>query len=926
MTNPYTRVNSWSHRLRQLGLTALLAGGAAGTARAQFAYQPSLVTNTTSTYTDLGTTGTAIATDNTDDANSSAQDIGFSFTYNRVVFTQFVLNTNGLLRLGASAPSTATASPRYAQMPEVNPLNSTNAADVNLLLPFNFDLISGTAGAEYRVATTGTAGSRVCTIQWKNVADKEVAAAATIATTIPTQYTNFSFQVKLYEGSNLIEFVYGPTVAGTTSGLKYAVVGLKGSNSSAAQTVVATKPSTGAWSTTTFLAGPQLDAATINAHNFRSVAPADAGRTYRFNPPPAVEAAVLAPYTLAKLAIPTGTPHVVRAAIANYGSAALTNLVVTLKVTGANQFTATTTIPTVAIDDTIEVAFPGFSPAVLGTNTVTVSVPADGNNTNNSQATSQLVTTNATGYTQPGKGNDSGLGNKSGGLFVARFSTNVATTVNTVSVFISSFTGFSPVGRTLSAVVTDPTTGDIIGRSDDYVVKAADANAVKEFTIKAVGTTTPLTVPAGDFLAGLSIPVSPATTFYPLGLQIEQPTRPDTFFYEDLTGSVPEDVASIGFGTFMIDVNLGSPPTCLPPTAATFSAVTGTTAQVTFTGGTASPTGYTIVYGPTGFDPTKTGTTLSSATLPVALTGLTPNTIYQVYARANCSATSQSFLSGPYQFQTGCAPNTTVAAFPYSENFDNIIPGQPLPCGISILDVNNDGATWAISKNTPNSTPNAMRYTSSIANSVAANDWFFSPALTTAANTRYQVAFRYRGEGIANSPSSYVEKLEVKVGPAATVAGQTTTLYTNANITNTNYALANAASTPAVAVFTPGAGTQYVGFHVYSDATQGNLYIDDLSITAAVVTATTSEALLRAVTVFPNPSTTGVFDLEIHGANAKGNLGVTVVNTLGQQVYWGSARDNYTTKLDLSGLAAGLYHMQVRNGDETLTRQLAIVK
>jgi hypothetical protein len=93
-----------------------------------------------------------------------------------------------------------------------------------------------------------------------------------------------------------------------------------------------------------------------------------------------------------------------------------------------------------------------------------------------------------------------------------------------------------------------------------------------------------------------------------------------------------------------------------------------------------------------------------------------------------------------------------------------------------------------------------------------------------------------------------------------------------------------------------------------------------------VFTATTSEALMRAISVFPNPSTTGTFDLEIHGANAKGTLSVRVTNTLGQQVYTGTARDNFTNKLNLTSLAPGLYSLQVRNGDETMTRQLAIVK
>jgi hypothetical protein len=150
-------------------------------------------------------------------------------------------------------------------------------------------------------------------------------------------------------------------------------------------------------------------------------------------------------------------------------------------------------------------------------------------------------------------------------------------------------------------------------------------------------------------------------------------------------------------------------------------------------------------------------------------------------------------------------------------------------------------------------------------------------------------------------------------------------LYTNASITNLGYAQANGTSAPVVAYLPAGASTQYVGFHVISAANQGNLYIDDLSVTAVVVTGT-SEALLRAVNVFPNPSATGVFNLTISGANAKQGLEVEVTNNLGQRVYAGSARDNFTSQLDLSRLATGLYHLKVKNGDEYMLRQISVVK
>ncbi|RZK20990.1 MAG: T9SS type A sorting domain-containing protein [Hymenobacter sp.] len=252
----------------------------APTAQAQLAHGSTSAQNATGTFTDLGTTGTAITTANTDNANSAAQNIGFSFTYNGTAFTQFVLNTNGLLRLGSAAPSGTNMFAQYedGMQTGIAPIESTNAADVNLLIPFNTDLEagSGTGGAEYRVSTTGTAPNQVCTIQWKNVSDKSGNATTGVA----KQYANMTFQVKLYQTSNTIEFVYGTFTASTNAdAIRYPSVGIKGSSNGGGQDVLANKEaSTSAWSTTAFITGEYSG----TTHNFRKTVAPDAGRTYRF--------------------------------------------------------------------------------------------------------------------------------------------------------------------------------------------------------------------------------------------------------------------------------------------------------------------------------------------------------------------------------------------------------------------------------------------------------------------------------------------------------------------------------------------------------------------------------------------------------------------------------------------------------------------
>ena len=910
MAESYNRKTSL-HRLQQAGLIALLAGATAGISQAQsLNYSIGTASNVAGTFTDITTaTGsTVITTANTDDANSAAQPIGFTFNYNGAAFTQFVLNTNGLIRLGSAAPSAPNMFGVYenGQLAGIDPISSPSAADVNLLMPFNFDLTAGTSTPEYRVVTTGTAPNRVCTVQWTNVSDKS--GAPTLS-----QYAAFTFQAKLYETSNRVEFVYSTaTASANPATARFPTIGIKGSGSANGQDVLANKASSGAaWSTAIFITGQY----TASTHNFRANVGPDAGRTYRFAPAASTDAAVAAIYTLGKLASPTSLPHAVQAVVTNKGSSALANLNVTLNVTGANTFTDTKVVAALAAGASTTVTFASY-PATLtaGTNSVVVTVPPDGDNTNNSATYGQLVTPNRVSYTDPSIPANGGLSN--GNLiFASKYTLGKAATISDVVVTFAPAGGTTTNTAAYQVVVYDAAGGG--GLPGNLLYTSPTQNRT------TAGGDVTLTLPNVAVLPNFYVGVK-ETTADGIGIsfQTENPLRVGTFLYS-ADGVAWNDLTSANPYRLAIEVGVAV-PNCAPPTALAVSTTTPTSATISFTAATGT-TGYEILYGPAGFTPGTGGTMITTTASPVTLTGLTPATTYQVYMRSNCTAGGTSSYSTPVSFTTQCSPTQTVTAFPYNQNFDTLVPGQLLPCGFSILDANTDGTTWAVSATNPNSGANSIRYRGLVLNNVAANDWFFTPPLTLLATSRYQVAFRYRGEGITNSPSSYTESLEVKSGTAPTVAAQTNLLYTNTTITNTNYALANGTSAPVVALLPAGASTQYVGFHVQSLANQGNLYIDDFTVTAVSVTAT-SEALLRAVSVFPNPSATGKFDLEIHGANAKGNLDVQVTNTLGQRVYTGTARDNYTNRLDLSGLAAGIYYLQVRNGDERLTSQVSIVK
>jgi hypothetical protein len=939
MTNPYNRAGLTMPRLRNLALLALLAGGTGAAYGQSLPYTAPNVTNRPGTYTDLGTDGTVITTANFDDANSGAQNFGFDFVYNGATYRDFVLNTNGFIKLGTTAPAAPYFS-TYAQ--EVSIGGPLNSAETNVILPFNTDLEAGSSTPEYRWAVTGTSPSRVLTIQWKNVSDKGRAAAAGGGGNIDKQYANFSFQVKLYETTSQIDFVYGTATPATTTvnNANFVSVGIKGSGTATDQVITAIKPSNIPWNQTTFQQGPY--AAASNGVNIRrapiltggQVVP-DPGRTFSFSIPVPTDAAASMVYGYNKLVVPAGQPATIQALIRNAGTSALSNVTATLTVSGANTTTAPAqVVGSLAPGATSVVVFTGVAVPNLGTNTVTVttSVTGDGNPTNDAASMVMITDPTTTSYITPNEPSPSAFGTANGNesYFAAKITFVTPRDITAVNAYIGdaepTAAQKSTVGETLYGVVLDATTGALLGRSANHVVTAAEVDNIYSFQLTA-----PVTVPAGDVLVGM-VQVAPAANgalrFYPMGVQSENPTRPNTFYGGLIVNGVPSAPALSLTGAnamykYMLEAVTTSPATCPTPNSITYTA-TPNSATFTFNG-PSNASGYQIVYGPTGFNPANTGTTSPTfTTSPYTLSGLTGATCYDVYMRAVCSPTDQSALAGPIAVCTPCTP-PIITTYPYTQDFNTITQGQSLPCGITVTDSNTDTFTWEALSTVPTAanpnlpignggTGNAMVYFFNSDGTTRADDWFFTPALRMTQGRAYRLSFALRSAG-----ANYPEGLEVKYGTAATPAGQTTTIYTNTNVVNPAYAAAT-----GVTDITPAAtGTYFIGFHATSAADQFFLAVDDVVVTDLLASST---ALTRALSVYPNPSNSGQFNLEVRGANAAQGLNVEVTNMLGQTVYTGKAKDNFTNSLNLNSLPSGIYTLKVKNGAEYSVQQISIVK
>ncbi|GAB5416599.1 MAG: hypothetical protein Crog2KO_06990 [Crocinitomicaceae bacterium] len=88
--------------------------------------------------------------------------------------------------------------------------------------------------------------------------------------------------------------------------------------------------------------------------------------------------------------------------------------------------------------------------------------------------------------------------------------------------------------------------------------------------------------------------------------------------------------------------------TCLPPLNVAVQSSDTTSASFTWTSGSSE---WILEYGSTGFTP-GTGDSVITTSNPDTLTGLTPNSFYEVYITSICGPGDTSFATGPIQFHT----------------------------------------------------------------------------------------------------------------------------------------------------------------------------------------------------------------------------------------------------------------------------------
>src|SRR6185503_2850467 len=123
---------------------------------------------------------------NIDDTASPLTSIGFDFYFQGARFSQFSINENGVVRLGATAQTSTPYKP-LAQ------------AGISIITAYGCDQRTHAGDGKVHFKVTGAAPSRVLNIEWlNNQANFNTGGTA-----------DLTYQVRLYETTGVIELVYG---------------------------------------------------------------------------------------------------------------------------------------------------------------------------------------------------------------------------------------------------------------------------------------------------------------------------------------------------------------------------------------------------------------------------------------------------------------------------------------------------------------------------------------------------------------------------------------------------------------------------------------------------------------------------------------------------------------------------------------------
>ncbi|MCC2547239.1 fibronectin type III domain-containing protein [Hymenobacter sp. BT175] len=363
--------------------------------------------------------------------------------------------------------------------------------------------------------------------------------------------------------------------------------------------------------------------------------------------------------------------------------------------------------------------------------------------------------------------------------------------------------------------------------------------------------------------------------------------------------------------------------TCAAPTNLAVSAVTGTTAQVTFTP-SASATGYTVTY---TRQPGGTPIVVPATGSPVNLAGLQTGSNYTVSVVSNCAGG-----------QTSAAVTTTFSTLivvPTCPPVTNLAVSNITPSGVTASFTPPAGGTlYTLTFTPPGSTPPIVLTTasSSLAVTGLASNTLYSLCVTSSCSGQAGIPVCINFSTAAGpvpctpptnlvvtnvtnttatltftpSPSavSYTIGYQVAQGPIQTVPANGSPFTLTGLTPNTAYTLSIASNCSGGLASMPG---QPVAF-------------------TTRLTGTANGALAELVNLYPNPAQRA-FQLEVPAALTRKAVRVTLLNTLGQQVQQRSlpaSMGGQKVEFDVTNLPRGVYSVLLSTAEGTVVKRLVV--
>ncbi|KGO93448.1 fibronectin type III domain-containing protein [Flavobacterium subsaxonicum] len=264
-------------------------------------------------------------------------------------------------------------------------------------------------------------------------------------------------------------------------------------------------------------------------------------------------------------------------------------------------------------------------------------------------------------------------------------------------------------------------------------------------------------------------------------------------------------------GNLTIDDFVIEPQVCGVPSSIVINNVTQTGASVSWaaptTGNLPMVSVYQYAYGTTNTLPTE-GTFNPGTT--ATLSGLLPGTTYYVFNRTLCGP-----IWSEWYTTTFTTPSCDTTTIPYTQDFESTtVPGMPTCTTLGTT----AGNQWVTADAPGNGfTTKTLQYTGTDA---AANAWLFTQGIQLTAGTNYKITYKY-----GNNSNITTESFQVTMGTSPNAASVLVPVGGQAAITGG--ALATFTSAP-ISVATD--GIYYFGFNANSTASQGTLFIDDVTI------------------------------------------------------------------------------------------------